>query len=227
MMYLKKIFLFSFCCLFFLNCNKTDALIQAVSLNVVNTSQGLENAKLSFPTTGYYSQISGVDFGSNAVFTLPAGSSAITITNGLDSTKPIYTGSLTAGFGDVYSLYLAGDVGNDIILKQDLIPAHADSSVGIRFMNLSPGSNAVSVNLVDSAFGSEVPSMQYKDITDFKNYSASGTFIKSGYFLEFRDVDTGDLLATFKTGALPVFKNFTVILYGDPGGQSIMKVGNY
>jgi len=206
------------------SCEKAAAPIPSVSLNVINTSPGVPNAKVSTPATGYYSQIIGVNAGSNFVFTLPVGSPSITITDGLDSVKPLYTNKIA---GDIYSLYVTGQGGNDIILNKESIPAHVDSSVGIRFANLSPGSDPISINIKDRANGSEVSSLVYKGISDFKDYTAVIPFSSSGYAFEFRDAATGDSLTTYNTGVLPVFKNLTVILYGDPGSQRTMRVNNY
>ena len=79
--------------------------------------------------------------------------------------------------------------------------------------------------------GSETGSLSYKDITEFKSYAATIDFVSTGYVFEFRDAGTGDLLSVYNTAdvypLLPIFKNLTLILYGDPGSQQIMSANNY
>ena len=232
MKYLKPFYILFITTNFIASCEKEKAPIPAASLNVINTSPDIPNAKVSTPKTGYYSQLIGVNSGSNFVFTLPAGSPSIVITNGNDTIKPLYNSALTAGFGQVFSLYIAGSEGNDIFLKQDTIPVRMDSSVGIRFVNLLPGSSPVSVNILGSPNGSEISNLSYKDFSGFKSYPADNNVISTGYYFEFRNAISGDLLTTFNTidyfhPAVPVFKNITIILFGSPGSELSMGVKNF
>ncbi len=141
--------------------------------------------------------------------------------------------------GGIYSLYLCGaDTSSpDYLLTTDSIPYYGptDSVMGIRFVNLSTGSNPISINLEGSANGSEVGSLPYKGIATIKQYTNNSTTVD--YFFVIRDVATGDSLAQFDfllngsynngfgltdpiTNDLLTFKNITIAIYGSESNIS-------
>ena len=144
--------------------------------------------------------------------------------------KPaLYEINIPVALNSIQTLFLAGNLNQpDTFLVKDepLSFAIEDSSMSFRFVNLSPGSTAVSVNLQGEASGSEVASLAYKNITTFRKYRADASV--SEYIFEFRDAATEELLTT-----LPVYginepgnenapnlwrrRNFTIVFDGNPG----------
>jgi hypothetical protein len=142
--------------------------------------------------------------------------------------------------GGIYSLLITGaDTTNpDYLFVQDVLPVHTDSTVGIRFVNLSTGSNPVSVDIKGQANGSTVSSLAYKSITSFTNFGATSSV--SSYIFEFRDAMSGELLANYTLGGVNtnsptvtntvLFNNLTIALIGQPVGgkvaQSCLRLNN-
>jgi hypothetical protein len=141
--------------------------------------------------------------------------------------------------GGIYSLFLTGADTNspDYLLTIDSIPYYepSDSVMGIRFANLSTGSNPISVNLEGSSNGSEVSSLPYKGITTFKQYVNNST--TTDFLFVIRDAATGDSLTQFdflQSGSfndgygltdpnnsyLLTFKNVTIAIFGSESATS-------
>jgi hypothetical protein len=90
----------------------------------------------------------------------------------LVQSKPLFNLTLDLKQGAIYTLFLTGTLTNpDTLFTTDTPPYHppTDSTLGIRFVNLSPGSTPVSVNIAGNANGSEVSSLPFKGITGYKN----------------------------------------------------------
>jgi len=220
------------------SCKKDDVPpVANISINVVNASPGISNAKIKTTNAnGYYNQLSGVNYGSFAVFTMPQRSPNVSISSSTDTAQVLYSSNIPAiedksGGSTVYSLFIAGAVGEDILLSPDNIPFHADSTLGVRFINLSKNSSPVSINIQGQANGSEESSLAYKSLSEFKSYSATSAV--SDYSFEFRDAASGSLITTYTVSgvnALPnyaLFKNLTIVFYGPLGSQSTFGVNNF
>lgn len=152
---------------------------------------------------------------------------------------PLYNLVLDLPVGSIRTLFLAGTLTSpDTLFTTDALPYHpfSDSSLGIRFVNLSAGSNPISVNINGNASGSEVASLSYKSITGFKNYAAPATV--SHYNFEFRDAATGALLGNLDVTGINNsasnnvrrYRNFTIAfmgLAGDPATRKIVLIETY
>jgi hypothetical protein len=161
----------------------------------------------------------------------------------------IFNGVLNLPIGTIHSLFVTGTLAApDTFFTLDNPPYHSplDSTIGIRFVNLSAGSNPISVDIQGMPNGSEVTSLSYKGITNFKNYNALASSPTS-YVFEFRDAGTGALLSassgytmndiTNASGTnindnIYRFRNFTIALIGVPGGsgtliQKAVLINNY
>ncbi len=153
---------------------------------------------------------------------------------------PLYNLVLNLPPGTIHTLYLTGSVSApDTMFMADYPPYHpfSDSSVGVRFVNLSFGSKPININIKGNASGSEVNSLPYKGLSAFKNYPA--TVSVSSYIFEFRDAVSGALLGNFtmiginngagtntSTNAYR-FKNFTIAFKGVPGGTGTSAQGTF
>ena len=211
------------------SCKKDKGEVMPVSsLNVINASPGITNAKVRTPNVaGYYKQLTGVAFGRNAVFTVPAGSCSVTIANVADTTKPFYATAFNSNAGDIYSLFIGGSGGNDIVLNKDMISYQADSTFGVRFVNMSYNSTPVNVNLSTTSTTNEFSNVAYKSITDFKVYNAHST-APGSYVFQVRDA-SGNLLvsspAISRTNAMLLNHNITLVLKGAVGGSGTTALG--
>ncbi len=148
--------------------------------------------------------------------------------------SPLYNLALNLPTHTIHTLFLVGQVASpDTLFTTDTPPYHSstDSTTGIRFVNLSPNSTGVSVNIKGQANGSEISSLPYKGITTFKNYGA--TKAVSSYIFEIRDATTNALLTTYTLSGFnaatnsPRFRNVTIALKGLTGGAGTSALGTF
>ncbi|WP_343306645.1 hypothetical protein AAHN97_05975 [Chitinophaga niabensis] len=146
---------------------------------------------------------------------------------------PLFNLDLQLKPGTINTLFLTGTkTAPDTLLTTDVIPYYpaSDSSLGIRFVNLSTGSAPVSVNITGLANGSEAAGISYKAITGFKKYPAPAGL--SQYNFEFRNAATGELLGSYVlTGVNSTFantakryRNFTLAFMGLPADRTTWKI---
>ena len=150
----------------------------------------------------------------------------------LAHSTPLYNLALDLAPGTIYTLFLTGTLSSpDTMFTIDTPPFHplVDSTLGIRFVNLSVGGAPVSVNLVGRANGSEVSGLSYKNITGFAKYPATAAVSK--YTFEFRNTATGVLISSFDVVDINLllynkrrYRNFTLALIGLPGDQKVMMI---
>lgn len=154
------------------------------------------------------------------------------------ASKPLFELMLDLPAGSITSLYFTGAIDDpDTLLIREQLPYYSssDSIAGIRFVNLSPGSAPVSVNIQGRASGSTVSSLPYKGITAFLPFDASAP--TSQVIFEFRDMATGTLITTYTARNFSVvgtlyaannwlFRNNTLALIGQPGatGTNAQKI---
>jgi len=142
------------------------------SINIINASTDLPSVIVNFSDTTlpFYLNQAPISSGSNLEFGVPSGPNPLIVVSSSDTVKPVYRGTLNLEAGGIYSLYLAGQGGvADTILTKDVIPVYADSSVGVRFINLSPDSKPISVNLAgNDPTKAEFSNLAYKQEMGFK-----------------------------------------------------------
>jgi hypothetical protein len=217
------------------------------SLTIVNAATTDPSLAVTFTSTPqpFYLYSNPIAYGSYAEFGNPAGPTPLIIVSSSDTTQPIFQETIDLKAGGAYSLYLAGNGQSkqaDALLLPDTIPFHADSAFGVRFINLSQGSNPVSVNIRGNPDGSEVNSLSYKNITSFISYPATSKI--SSYTFEIRDAASGNFIANYTMNGVNNgagsnnstnawrYRNFTIVLNGLPGGtgsdaQGTFLVKNY
>jgi hypothetical protein len=235
-------------------CSKqfSERVYPVAALNVVNalpTSAPLVLIQGSVASViGNFSNISALSFGNTFVLTPMSGSEAFyavqrnadTVSVGSKGPDFMFNGVLNFKAGGLYSLFITGqDTTNpDFLFVQDTLLVITDSAVGIRFVNLSTGSNPISINLEGNAVGSEVANLPYKSITGFKQYINNSA--TTDYLFVVRDAATGDSLTKFEflasgssnhgygltdpsnanNGTLLTFKHITIAVYGSESSAS-------
>jgi len=242
-------------CLIVTSCTKltSEKVYSVASLNVVNALPNsapliLVQGAIS-SAIGEFTNIAPLPYASTAVLTPMSGSeilsalqyNADTATVSNKGAYFMFNGELTFKASSLYSLFITGsDTTNpDFLFVQDVLPVIKDSAVGIRFVNLSTGSNPMSINLEGSSTGSEVSNLPYKGMTSFKQYVNNSTIVD--YMFVVRDAATGDSLTQFdfvaggssnngygltdpsnspNNGTLLTFRNVTIAVYGSEGVNS-------
>lgn len=197
------------------SCEKPEVNVApTASLNVTNAIVGGTTAKVgsnaSTISNNSFGQLTFLT-GSNNIYIFPTG----------DSLMPYFSGDISFDVGDVYSLFLGGTPSKiDAILFKDYLPVYTDSLFGLRFLNLSPNSKAISVNLTGNSAGSEVSNLQYKEITEFKTFP--GLISNNNYSFQIRDAVNGNLLVTYNftpaSNPIPRFANVTLVIRGLASG---------
>jgi hypothetical protein len=204
---------------------------------VINTSAPVlyfrEAQSIGYGSFSEYSALGGMD----TIYIVQRNSDTLNINP--KSPTLMYYSLLSLKAGSMHTLFLTGSdtTSPDYLFTTDTIPNYAptDSIMGIRFVNLSTGSNPISINLEGSQNGSEEVALPYKGITAFKQYVNNSS--TQDYLFVFRDAATGDSLTQFdffqsgsgnygyglidpNTGNLLTFKNVTIALYGSEATMS-------
>jgi hypothetical protein len=230
------------------SCDKEAAILPpGASLSMIAAMPDVEMLYTSFagtdrPENYLYSGILlynnyNLSSGGSSLFNRPAGDQRLAFYRRGDTLhpeKPFIALTLPLKAGGIYSLFLAGTAAApDTLFTEEIIPWYSvkDSVTGLRFINLSPGSNPVTINIAGKADGSEVEALPYKSYTGFIPYPAHANV--NDYTFEFRDKSSGKLLASFNTGKMNkyastprvtevnkwLFRNSTLVLLGLPDGQ--------
>jgi len=198
--------------------NNLNGIHSPASVNVVN-AMPTSNPLVAFFGKGpveYYSTSVNLYYGTNLLFTPPVDSGNLTIRPITDTTFTIFQGKMDLVPGGIYSLFLAGDTTKpDTMWVKEEMPYYRDSVSGIRFVNLTQGGKAISINLVGNDPNSqmEFSSLTYRNITPFKKYPVNSPWNGVYYFYEIRDQGSGSLLGTY-IWADYIFKTRTVVLAG-------------
>lgn len=226
-------------------CEKAEQAEGAASVTIVNT--------LNTPLIVNFNEEDSVVFTNGGVnqvlysatsleYALPPGRQWINLHELNTSTtiptwtrEPLSSMRIQLSPGEMWSLFLTGTVNQpDTLLVRDR-PLHiptADSSLGVRFVNLVEGQE-VAINLIGEAPGSEEAAMPYESVTDFRKYAADVS--APSYFFECRNKSTGALLATgviSNPGTVVGsnmwrYRNVTVVFYGSNSSSSAFVVRNY
>ena len=222
------------------------------SLNIVNAVVGSSwlapNVKGELPFDFYRLRL--VQYGqfstTNNHYSSYSGEQPLWIYNYPDTTDkdvPLLKMKLQLPIGSMHSLFMTGTLARpDSLLTEDHLPYHrlGDSTTGIRFMNLSPGSRPVKV-VIQGKNKPEVTSIAYKTMSDFIIYPVNTYY--GDYVFEFRDAASDAVITTYTATGIrnpPVppnrhpwlYQNATLALIGVPGGtgaqqQTVMVVNYY
>jgi hypothetical protein len=223
---------------FWVSCSKTNSVPPTYSVASLNVVDALPNSAPLIlvqgsisSAIGDFSNIDPLSYASTAVLTPMSGAEAFyTVQQNGDTASVsaqggdfMFSGTLTFTAGSLYSLFITGEdtTNPDFLFVKDVLPVITDSSVGIRFVNLSAGSNAVSVDIQGQSNGGVVSSLAYKSIATFQKFPA--TSLINSYIFEFRDATSGNLLASYTLDGVNsvLFKNLTIALIGQPAGGTV------
>ena len=158
------------------------------------------------------------------------GNNDVTVVNSIDSNKILI--HKTLDLKPINTLYIVGQSPNieSIFRSESNFPSiqpvaeNPDYSFYLRFVNLSPNSAPININVAGS-LTNEVAGLSYKGITDFKKYVASPAIPASGsnpavpatpnYVFEIKDAATNTLLNTITVNSTNTrFKTAVVVIRG-------------
>lgn len=207
---------------------ETLPTIPSSALNVINASADQGSVYVNtFGSPIIYSRFAQLYGHSQQVYSLAPGNNNISVIAVTDTLHPFYNQDINVVKGGIYSLYVYGTAAQyQATVIKDNIPAVQDSSAGVRFINLSPDSQPVTVNIQGSS-NAEFTSLAFKQISNFKMYSAK-TNVGGVYNFEVRDAASGALLTTYSWYFKPFFCQTLVIsgLQSD-GSFNLFSVNNF
>lgn len=189
----------------------------------------------------FYNTAARINYGSSNAkanyVNVPAGTCELAMYRFQDTLKPgnpFFQVNLNLLPNCYYSFFLTGTASapDTLFLKEQFDPI-IDSATGIRFINLSPGSEPMTVNLVGQSIGSEVADLSYKSPSTFIVYPANSMI--SSYTFEFRSKRTGDVITSYTASGINanssqlgapknfwLFRRATLMVTGIPGGSGLL-----
>lgn len=220
------------------SCKKTDALPAISQLTLFNAMPGKDRLLTNFRGTkplDIYNGVRVIEYGVFSIldrYTIAKPSQPLALyhyPDTLPTSKPVFDLDLKLKEGSINNLYLTGTLNKpDYLLITSVPPFHnaADSTFGIRFLNLSDQSKPVNVYLVSNGGSKEIEGLAFKGISNYKNYAST---LKTGdYTFEFRDQETQKVIASYTTKDIGKpsenlwrFRNFTLALVGIPGETAV------
>lgn len=203
-------------------CQKAKVVPAPASITVVHAMAG-GNAivpKFGDDTAGRYYKgpTSGntmvqVKYLASQLYSRVAGPTSLSVVPITDTLFKIFNGSVSLQSGSIYSFFLSGDTAHaDTTLIVDNIPYYADSSAGVRFINLTIGGKAITVNLTSDVTNTPVTTLSYRQNSGFMKYPAT-LAAGSSYKFTVRDQASGDSLTSY-TWSYSRFKNSTIVIAG-------------
>ncbi|SMC54688.1 DUF4397 domain-containing protein [Pedobacter nyackensis] len=232
---MKSLYIYLFL-LFFVGCKKDEVTFKtSSSINVVNAAIDITAIKVnpSNKSINYAKTTDVVAYGTSKFYFSELGQQTLTAVSTADTTKVLFSNNFNSE-GGFHTLYLAGQAPNiDTLFRREVnfpfiktdvtTPAIEDNVTTLRFVNLSPNSPALKINIRNSTTN-EVDNFSYKSISEWKRYmnKAATTTI-----FEIRNASTNALLLTYTFGASATnkFKNVALVIKGLVGGTGTNAFG--
>ena len=210
----------------------------AASLTIVHALAGTDNLYVNFNglrlTDGtYFSDLQTLTYGFAQNFGGYSGSQQIGISRPSDTAsqnKHLLLLNLDLALNSMQTLFIAGSAAfPDTVLSNDVLPYQAqnDSTVGVRFVNLSVNNPTIDIGLGGNMINSEQSMLPYKALTAYALHSLRSS--QASYVFEFRDHESGELLGSCVVDEQQRSKNLTLILLPQPEiffGSRVVITGN-
>ncbi len=237
MKYLKIAILYVIAQSLLISCKKEDnkpATGGGALLTIVNATIGSSALVTNFNSNQvlkYYNTAQKINYGAYVEFPNYMGMIPLSLSQITDTVHTLYNHTLNLSYNTAHTLFMTGLVAQpDTLYTTDKIPYYppTDSVLAVRFVNLSPGSSPMTVNLQGQQSTPQVSSLAYKAITDFQQFPAKSTIIK--YVFEVRAAGTGSLLTTYTLTPVSsrLFKNVTLAVIGNSStGVKTLLINNY
>jgi hypothetical protein len=214
-----------------LSCRRSSGpTISPASINIINAMPNSNPVIPVFNDVGplqSFGEAQTVFYPFSMLYSPLSGMNTLYIVQNTDTTpielkQKLFAGTLTLKAGAIYSFFMSGDTTNpDTLLVQDHIPIYNDSSAGIRFINLSAGSQPMCVTMTGNSVNQlEFTGLSYKSISRWNAYNANSS-IPGYYNFTIHDLATGDSL-TSVTWSYAAFRSNTMIICGSEASGSSM-----
>ena len=232
-----------------MSCTKDTKADGAASLTIVNAVVGSEPLITNFSGRDsiLYLNANSIPYGEAREFGNYINEVKLGLFQYPDTTShnaPLIDVKLNLSVNTINTLYLTGTVAlPETVFVIDEIPIHSDSVVGIRFVNLSPGSNPVNIRLSTDTTRNLVDALAYKGVSSFGDFPVTAAV--ANYTFQFQDAVTGAILDSYDMNGIDNgtgnninssnpwrYKNVTLALRGTVGGtgvnaQKVMLINNY
>ncbi len=190
----------------------------------------------------YFSAGAYIPFGGSGLYFAASGNNSLYIVQNDDTMTPFFREKLLAlqrqlsnlgERGRFIPLFLAGDtLGPDTFLLKEQIPTISDSSSnGVRFVNLSAGSQPMTVTIEGNPPSAiEFNNLAYKTASAWNSYTANSS-VPGYYNFTLRDLATGDSLISYTWNYTP-FRCNTLVISGSATNPAlapleIFSINNY
>lgn len=188
---------------FFIGCKKQKDNFQSTSnIFVINAMVGYGPVKVNANSdnTFSYNRASDIPYGGSGIYGGIIGDNNVKIVSSIDTNNILFSKKVL--LKKINTFYLIGlSPAIDTLLKtEDNIPyiqsfnSNPDKSLYIRFVNLSPNSGSININIRTSS-NNEISNLKYKEISEFKKYPALSN--TPNYVFEVRDAITNNLLTSY------------------------------
>jgi len=190
----KIAYVFVLCVLIMhVSCRKDELEIAQLSnVNIINAildgktlrlNDYLRDSALSYNARNF-----SVKSGDKQLYMFPSG----------DSLNPYFKGKVKLDAGGIYSMFLSGIAkAPDTLWVKENVPAfYADSSIGVRFVNLSPDSGPLSFTLSSAPGINLFSGVIYREVTGFVKLPLPAMIPVGSTTFQVRDAG-GNLLASY------------------------------
>jgi len=158
-------------------------------------------------------------YDSNNVIVDP-GSHEISVYPENDKSKIANIGDVNFKAGELWSLFIFGPINNleNRLVKEKAFQIYEKNQCGVRFMNVSAGSQPLNVELVEASNEVQFSNVAYGELSAFKVYN---TMPDQLFTFEVRKVSDNSLVTSFIT-TLPLHQNMTLAITGSESSQNIV-----
>lgn len=224
------------------SCKKQDVPTFGTSsltvVNVIPTADTIIPQFYTHKSDAYYNQAQTILTANYKEFGGYTGAVPLQVFKLSDTLHALFNDTLHLQSNTAYSLFVGGATTKaEYLFTQDTIPVHAtsDSVTCLRFVHMSSGTPAISINIKGSQATPLVASMNYLSATGFITLPAQKLNPSTGsYALEIRDAVAGTLLTsyTFSSVTTRLSRSYSLILKGVAGGtgkalRGTLLVNNY
>ncbi|WP_316799786.1 DUF4397 domain-containing protein [Pedobacter frigidisoli] len=225
----KLIYLSAFLTIFAMACKKDIAVNPEpllASLNIVNVATDdfavyINPFKSEIIYTKQNSQNSPLYLKNSIVYGIRSGSADLKVVSASDTLKTFYSNTVNLEPLKMYSLFIAGNASKreNLLVKDDIIPRYTDSALAVRVINLSSDGPSINLSISGNSLGTNI---SYKEKSEFKKISLSGSQGRNGLDFDIIDASSGQILTTFNLSqyGYPIsstsarFKAITLVVFG-------------
>lgn len=221
-----------------ISCSKDENLEGIAALTIVNTLPGADLIITSFTEPNdekVFSHITAAKYGIYEPVNrqgIPAKQQSLSVykmPDTLDRNKPLYHITVSPAPNEISTLFLTGTLEQPDQLMLTGTPPHhnvADSLMGIRFVNLSFGSQPLRIKISGPTVNLTQDNLSYKGVSDYAKISAKSN--AGDLKIEVYNPSSATPIISYSLNEVGVikmdnkwrFRNFTFVVYGLPDASN-------